>query len=132
MSATQARDPPEGAPHAVSRIERPAGDRVAKLRLHVANIYRLVIKELRSIRSDPIMLALVAYTFTFAIHAAATGASTEATNLSVGIVDEDHSDLSRRIADGLTPPTFQPAVQIAAAETDPGMDSQRFMYVIEI
>ena len=58
------------------------------------------------------MLVLVAYSFTIAIYAAATGASTEATNLSVGIVDEDHSDLSRRIADGLTPPTFKPAVQI--------------------
>ena len=67
-----------------------------------------------------------------AIYAAATGASTEATNLSVGIVDEDHSDLSRRIADGLTPPTFQRAVEITAGEIDPGMDSQRFMYVIEI
>ena len=67
-----------------------------------------------------------------AIYAAATGASTEATNLSVGIVDEDHSDLSRRIADGLTPPTFQRAVEITAREIDPGMDSQRFMYVIEI
>ena len=78
------------------------------------------------------MLLLVAYSFTFAIYAAATGASTEATNLSVGIVDEDHSDLSRRIADGLTPPTFKPAVQIAVTEIDAGMDSQRFMYVIEI
>ena len=102
------------------------------VRLHLANIYRLIIKELRSFRSDPIMLALVAYAFTIAIYAAATGASTEATNLSVGIVDEDHSDLSRRIADGLTPPTFQRAVDITAEEIDPGMDSQRFMYVIEI
>ena len=91
-----------------------------------------MIKELRSIRSDPIMLVLVAYSFTFAIYAAATGASTEATNLSVGIVDEDHSDLSRRIADGLTPPTFKPAVQIAATEIDAAMNSQRFLFVIEI
>ena len=91
-----------------------------------------MIKELRSFRSDPIMLVLVAYAFTFAIYAAATGASTEATNLSVGIVDEDHSDLSRRIADGLTPPTFKPAVEITATEIDAAMDSQRFIFVIEI
>jgi hypothetical protein len=44
-----------------------------------------------------------------AIYAVATGASTEASNLAVAIVDEDHSDLSRRIRGGLTPPTFQPA-----------------------
>jgi hypothetical protein len=30
-----------------------------------------MIKELRSIRSDPIMLGLVAYTFTIAVYAAA-------------------------------------------------------------
>ena len=127
--ATDLRE--QSAPHAVT-AERPSGHWYAKLRLHLANIYRLMIKELRSIRSDPIMLALVAYAFSIAIYAAATGASTEATNLSIGIVDEDHSDLSRRIADGLTPPTFQPAVQIAAADIDAMMDSQRFLFIIEI
>ena len=99
--------------------------------MHLANIYRLTIKEMRSIRSDPIVLLLVAFSFTVAVDAS-TGASTEATNLSVGIVDEDHSDLSLRIADGLTPPTFKSAVQIAATEADAGMNSQRFLYVIEI
>jgi len=132
MSVGQAADSrQQPAPH-VTKAQRSGSHRFAKLRLHVANIYRLTIKELRSFRSDPIMLALVAYAFTVAIYAAATGASTEATNLSVGIVDEDHSDLSRRIADGLTPPTFQRSVEITAGEIDPGMDSQRFMYVIEI
>jgi len=131
--ASQVANAREQAPRpAASNPGTPRSNRLARLRLHVANIYRLTIKELRSIRSDPIMLALIAYSFTFAIYAAATGASTEATNLSVGIVDEDRSDLSRRIADGLTPPTFKPAVEIAATEIDPGMNSQRFMYVIEI
>ena len=126
--ASQARDSREQG----MKAKQPGSNRIAKLWLHLVNIYRLTIKELRSIRSDPIMLALVAYSFTIAIHAAATGASTEAKNLSVGIVDEDRSDLSRRIADGLTPPTFKPAVQIAVTEIDPAMDSQRFIYVIEI
>ena len=130
MSAASGRD--QAAARAATGRKRPESNRLAKLRSHLANIYRLVIKELRSIRSDPIMLALVAYTFTFAIYAAATGASTEATNLSVGIVDEDRSDLSRRIADGLTPPTFKPAVEIAATEIDAAMNSQRFLFVIEI
>jgi len=130
MSAASGRD--QAAAQAATGRKRPESNRLAKLRPHLANIYRLVIKELRSIRSDPIMLALVAYTFTFAIYAAATGASTEATNLSVGIVDEDRSDLSRRIADGLTPPTFKPAVEIAATEIDAAMNSQRFLFVIEI
>jgi ABC-2 type transport system permease protein len=131
--ASQAADSREQpALRVATKAKRPNSNRFAKLRLHLTNIYRLMIKELRSFRSDPIMLALVAYSFTIAIYAAATGASTEATNLSVGIVDEDHSDLSRRIADGLTPPTFKPAVELAAAGIDASMDSQRVIYVIEI
>src|SRR5215467_3575768 len=116
---------------AVVKPKQPKASRFAKLRRHLANVYRLMIKELRGLRSDPIMLVLVAYSFSIAIYAVATGASTEATNLSVAIVDEDRSDLSRRIADGLTPPTFQPAVEIPATEIDAAMDSQRFLYVIE-
>ena len=122
----------QGTPHAASNARAPGTGRFARVRLHLANVLYLTIKELRSFRSDPIMLALVAYAFSIAIYAAATGASTEATNLSVGIVDEDHSDLSRRIADGLTPPTFKPAVQIAATQIDPMMNSQRLLYVVEI
>jgi ABC-2 type transport system permease protein len=119
-------------PQAVTKAKGLGSDRFTKLRLHLANIYHLFIKELRSIRHDPIVLAVMAYSFTIAIYAVATGATTEATNLSIGIVDEDHSDLSRRIADGLTPPTFKPPVQISAPEIDPAMNSQRFIFVIEI
>src|SRR5215831_7043656 len=107
QAATAHKSPPS---HGVVRPRQP------KAGGHLVNIYRLMIKELRSIRADRIMPVLVAYTFTIAIYAVATGASTEATNLAVAVVDEDHSDLSRRIADGLTPPTFKPAVEIAATE----------------
>ena len=69
---------------------------------HVVNIFHLVIKELRSIRADPVMLLLVVYSFSISVNTVATGAVTEATNLSVGIVDEDGSDLSRQIAEALT------------------------------
>jgi len=132
MSASSSADRRDPESHVATKIDRPAGGRFAKLRLHLANIYRLIIKELRSFRSDPVMIALVAYAFTIAIYAAATGASTEATNLSIGIVDEDRSDLSRRIADGLTPPTFRTVIQIAPTEIDAVMDSQRVIFVIEI
>jgi ABC-2 type transport system permease protein len=133
MSATtQAAGAPEReTAQTATKTKRSKRNRIGALWRHLANIYRLTIKELRSIRSDPIMLVLVAYSFTFAIYAAATGASTEATNLSIGIVDEDHSDLSRRIADGLTPPTFKSVTEITAPEMDAAMDSQRFLFVIE-
>ena len=99
---------------------------------HIVNIFRLVIKELRSIRADPTMLILVAYAFSISVNTVATGAVTEATNLSVGIVDEDHSDLSRRIAEGLRRPTFQPPVYIKANEIDSMMDQGKLLFVVEI
>jgi ABC-2 type transport system permease protein len=109
-----------------------AQSKPANWRTHVANIFRLVIKELRSIRSDPTMLILVVYAFSISVNTVATGAVTEATNLSVGIVDEDHSELSREIAAGLVRPTFQPAQQINAAEIDSKMDSGRLLFAVEI
>jgi ABC-2 type transport system permease protein len=99
---------------------------------HVVNIFHLVIKELRSIRADPVMLLLVVYSFSISVNTVATGAVTEATNLSVGIVDEDGSDLSRRIAEGLRLPTFQPPVQLTASEIDPIMDQGKLLFVVEI
>ena len=130
--AGRAADSAQHATTSAQTEKRPGAGWFAQLRVHVANIYRLTIKELRSFRSDPIMILLVAYSFTIAIYAAATGASTEATNLSIGIVDEDHSDLSRRIADGLTPPTFKRVIQLTAAELDPAMNAQRVLFAIEI
>src|SRR6476646_2368134 len=102
------------------------------LRDHLLNVFRLVIKELRSIRADPTMLILVAYAFSISVNTVATGAVTEATNLSVGIVDEDGSDLSRELAEGLVGPTFQPAVQIRASEIDSKMDKGEMLFVVEI
>ncbi len=99
---------------------------------HVVNIFRLVIKELHSIRADPTMLVLVVYAFSISVNTVATGAVTEATNLSVGIVDEDGSDLSRRIAEGLRRPTFQPPVHITASLIDPMMDQGKLLFVVEI
>ncbi len=99
---------------------------------HVVNVFRLVIKELRSIRADPTMLVLVAYAFSISVNTVATGAVTEATNLSVGIVDEDGSDLSRQIAEGLRRPTFQPPVLISASQIDSKMDKGELLFVVEI
>ena len=99
---------------------------------HVTNIFRLVIKELRSIRADPVMLILVLYAFTISVNTVASGAVTEATNLSVGIVDEDGSELSRQIAEALRRPTFQPPVHINASDIDPVMDQGKLLFVVEI
>jgi ABC-2 type transport system permease protein len=106
--------------------------RRAGLITHLVNVYRLAVKELRSIRADPMMLVLVAYTFTAAVYTVATGASTEARDLTVGVVDEDRSDLSRQLLDALNPPLFKRAVLITANEIDANMDDGRLIFVLEI
>ena len=63
------------------RAPKLADARRMTLRDHILNTFRLVIKELRSIRSDPTMLILVIYAFTVSVNTVATGAVTEATNL---------------------------------------------------
>ena len=113
-------------------VPKLAEERRVTLRDHLVNIFRLVIKELRSIRSDPTMLILVVYAFSISVNTVATGAVTEATNLSVGVADEDGSELSRQIAEGLVRPTFQPAVQIRASEIDAKMNKGELLFVVEI
>ena len=109
----------------------PAANRIG-LRTHIANIFELFVKELRSIRADPVMLVLVVYSFSIAVYTVATGASTEAKDLTVGIVDEDHSELSRQILSAFTPPLFKTAVTISAADIDAVMDAGKLVFVLEI
>ena len=102
------------------------------MRKRLANILALGIKELFSIRADPVMLLLIVYTFSYAVYAVATGAKLEIEHASVAIVDEDHSEISRRIRDAIHEPFFQKPQEIAASEIGPSMDADRFLFVIEI
>jgi len=100
--------------------------------LRLANVFRLGVKELYSLRADPILLIMIVYAFTFAVYAQATGAKTEVENVAVGIVDEDDSELSRRIAGAVLEPQFKRAVHLMPNQIDPGMNSGRFVFVLEI
>ena len=96
------------------------------------HILALGLKELNSIRADPVLLALTIYTFSYAVYAVATGAKIEVEHVATAIVDEDHSELSRRIRQAILPPFFRPPVEIPATEIGPSMDASRFVFVIEI
>ena len=98
----------------------------------LANVLRLGVKELRSLRADPILTALILYTFTFAIYSVATGAKLDVEHAAVAIVDEDHSSLSRRIGAAIQEPFFRIPQYIAASDVDPAMDSGRYVFVIEL
>ncbi|MDD2926004.1 ABC transporter permease [Rhodoferax sp.] len=99
---------------------------------HLANIYRLGIKELWSLWRDPMMLILIIYTFTVAIYVAATAMPETLHKTPIAIVDEDDSALSSRIITALYPPQFTAPVRISHAEVDPVLDSGRFTFVLVI
>ena len=102
------------------------------MRKRLINILALGVKELYSIRADPVMLVLIIYAFSYAVYAVATGAKLEVHDASVAIVDEDHSEISRRVKEAILPPFFKEPQEISASEIGPGMDSNRFIFVIEI
>ena len=98
----------------------------------VANIFWLGTKELRSFLHDFVLLALVIYSFSLAIMAQAQSNSQELHNASVGVVDEDHSELSRRIAQAFLPPYFQKPQPIAERDIVPLMNAGRYTFVLDI
>ena len=98
----------------------------------LARIFRLGIKELYSLKADPVLAGLIVYTFTIAIYTVASGAKFEVENAAVAVVDEDQTALSRRMRDALLKPFFKEPVLIGAEEVDEVMDSGRFVFVVSI
>jgi ABC-2 type transport system permease protein len=98
----------------------------------IGNIFWLGTKELRSFLHDYVLLGLVIYAFSVAIIAQAQGSSQEVHNASVGIVDEDHSVLSRRIAHAFLPPYFQSPQPIGERDIVPLMNRGRYTFVVDI
>jgi ABC-2 type transport system permease protein len=96
------------------------------------NIFWLGIKELRSFLHDFVLLGLVIYAFSFAVIMQARSNSQELHNASIGIVDEDHSELSYRIAHAFLPPYFQPPRLIAERDIVPLMNRGRYTFVVDI
>ena len=71
---------------------------------HLANTYRLGVKELWSLWRDPMMLVLILYVFTGAVYTAATAMPDTLHNAPIAIVDDDDSALSQRIVSAFFPP----------------------------
>lgn len=104
----------------------------ARLVSSLSNIYRLGVKELRSLTADKVLLVLIVWAFSGAIYEAATGVSMELHNAPVAVVDEDRSPLSRRLVDALYPPYFKTPEYITLDQIDPAMDKGRYSFAIVI
>ena len=99
---------------------------------HLANIYRLGIKELWSLWRDPMMLFLIVYTFTVGVYTAGTVMPETLHRASIAIVDEDDSALSQRIVSAIYPPQFTWPARIRLADVDAGLDAGRYTFVLVI
>ncbi len=98
----------------------------------LSNIFWLGSKELRSFFSDWVLLGFVVYSFSLAVISQAQSNSQELYHASVAIADEDHSELSRRIAHAFLMPYFKPPVEIAAADIEHLMNEGKFTFAIDI
>jgi len=102
------------------------------MRRHLANIYRLGLKELWSLWRDPMMLFLIVYTFTVGVYTAGTIMPETLHRAPIAIADEDHSALSARIVSAFYPPQFTQPVRIGLADIDPGLDAGHYTFVLVI
>ncbi len=103
-------------------------DRAAK----TANIYRLGIKELRSLWRDPMMMILIIYAFSFSIYVSGTAMPETLHKAPIAITDEDQSQLSRRIVSAFYPPHFVSPPMVGLDEVDRGMDAGHFTFALDI
>jgi ABC-2 type transport system permease protein len=98
----------------------------------ISNIFWLGTKELRSFMHDFVLLGLVIYAFSFAVISQAQSNSQELHNASIGFVDEDNSELSRRIAHAFLPPYFKPPQPIAERDIVGLMNEGKYTFVVDI
>jgi ABC-2 type transport system permease protein len=96
------------------------------------NIFWLGIKELRSFLHDFVLLGLVIYAFSLAIVLQARSNSQELHNGSIAFVDEDNSELSRRIAHAFLPPLFQSPQQIREKDVVSFMNRGKYTFIVDI
>jgi len=99
---------------------------------HLVNIYRLGVKELRSLAHDRILVILIIWVFSGGIYVATTATSQELHNAPIAVVDEDQSILSARIVNAFYGPYFRTPVMISHSEIDPGLDAGTYTFILNI
>jgi ABC-2 type transport system permease protein len=100
--------------------------------MRAKNILHLGVKEFWSLVRDPIMIVLIAYTFSLSVYDVATGAPDTLHNASLAIVDEDQSPLSQRIVDAFQPPLFLSPQVVSREQMDVRMDAGVDTFALDI
>jgi ABC-2 type transport system permease protein len=100
--------------------------------VNLRNVWNLGIKELRGLLRDPIMLALIVYSFSISIYTSANSSPEALANAAISIVDEDQSQLSSRIISAFYPPWFVQPKMITTTEMDSRMDRGLDTFALDI
>jgi ABC-2 type transport system permease protein len=98
----------------------------------LSNIFILSLKEIKSLLSDLILVALMVYFFTVAVVVAAKGASQEVRNAPVAVADHDVSALSLRLRDAVRPPHFKIPESVSDEDVQRHMDLGDYYFVLDI
>jgi ABC-2 type transport system permease protein len=98
----------------------------------LSNIFWLGAKELRSFTHDFFLVTFVIWAFSFAVYTMAQSSSQELHNASIGYVDEDNSELSRRIIHAFLPPYYTTPQPVALRDVDQLMNTAKFTFIVDI
>ncbi|NIE68335.1 ABC transporter permease [Burkholderia sp. Ax-1719] len=102
------------------------------MRRHLANIYRLGVKELWSLARDPMLLILIVFSFTAMIYSSATSRPESLHMAPIAVIDNDVSPLSQRIIHAFYPPHFMVPQAVTPEQADRGMDAGNYTFVLNI
>ncbi|MFP3801606.1 ABC transporter permease [Paraburkholderia sp. SIMBA_027] len=102
------------------------------MRRHLANIYRLGVKELWSLARDPMLLILIIFSFTAMIYSSATSRPETLHMAPIAVIDNDVSPLSQRLIQAFFPPHFLAPVMVTPVQADRGMDAGNYTFVLNI
>ncbi|MDF3607481.1 ABC transporter permease [Paracoccus sp. DMF-8] len=100
--------------------------------MNLKSVWHLGIKELRGLLRDPIMLVLIAYSFSLSIWTSANSSPEALSKAAISIVDEDQSQLSSRIISSFYAPYFVPPQMITTTEMDSRMDAGMDTFALNI
>ena len=98
----------------------------------LSNIFILSLKEVKSLLSDLILVALMVYFFTVVVVVSAKGASQEVRNAPVAVADHDVSALSLRLRDAVRPPHFKIPESVSDEDVQRHMDLGDYYFVLDI
>ena len=99
---------------------------------YLRHIVQLGVKEILSLLRDPVLLFLILYAFTFSVYTPSKSAVMDVVNASIAVVDEDHSEVSRRIRDAFLPPLFLPARELTFSQISRAMDEGQYTFIVDI